>query len=228
MKMRLFLTVVMGFAFAVSAQQLTPKLVEITDMTGNKGFEILDAEGLAELTKQVKEETKIFPLVMVEAKKKWLENDEFKKKHFPSTAVKVRKFRVLKQDKEEVLQKLKEKAEDRMSASQDKKISEQSEKYKKMKKRKGGDEMVAKIQEKEEEKNRLESAAGSLVEQLMGEKLGRAIPSYGTGAFGFDGAFGDKKDDKKEDKKDDKKADAKKGDKKAADAKKPAKKDEKK
>ena len=49
MKMRLFLTVVMGFAFAVSAQ-MAPKLVEITDMTGNKGFEILDSEGLAELT----------------------------------------------------------------------------------------------------------------------------------------------------------------------------------
>lgn len=210
MKMRLFLTVVMGFAFAVSAQ-LTPKLVEITDMTGNKGFEILDSEGVAELTKQVKEETKIFPLIMAEAKKKWLENDEFKKKHFPSTAVKVRKFRVLKQDKEEVLQKLKEKAEDRLAAAEKRKYDAQEEKYKKLKKRRGGEEAEAKMREKDEEQSRLADAAGSLVSGLMAEKLGRAVPSYGTGAFGFDGAFGDKKDDKKADaKKDDKKADTKK------------------
>lgn len=219
MKMRLFATFVAGFAFAVSAQ-MAPKLVEITDMTGNKGFEILDAEGIADLTRQIKEETRIFPAILAEAKKKWLENDEFKKKHFPSTAVKVRKFRVLAQGKEEVLQKQKEKAEDRASASQEKKLSAQDEKYKKMRKRRGGEDMVAKMQEKEDEKNRLESAVGSLVEQLMSEKLGRAVPSYGTGAFGFDGSFGGA--DKKDAKKDDKKADAKKDDKKDA------KKDEKK
>lgn len=214
MKMRLFLTVVMGFAFAVSAQ-MAPKLVEITDMTGNKGFEILDSEGLAELTKQVKEETKIFPAIMVEAKKKWLESDEFKKKHFPSTAVKVRKFRVIAQGKEDALQKMKEKAEDRLAAAQEKKLTAQADKYKKLERR--NKDKAAQMQEKEDEQNRLQGAAGSLVEQLMAEKLGRAVPSYGTGAFGFDGSFGGA----------DKKADAKKDDKKA-DAKKDAKKDEKK
>ncbi|MBP5510919.1 MAG: hypothetical protein J6Z49_08380 [Kiritimatiellae bacterium] len=214
MKMRLFLTVVMGFAFAVSAQ-MAPKLVEITDMTGNKGFEILDSEGLAELTKQVKEETKIFPAIMVEAKKKWLESDEFKKKHFPSTAVKVRKFRVITQGKEDALQKMKEKAEDRLAAAQEKKLTAQADKYKKLERR--NKDKAAQMQEKEDEQNRLQGAAGSLVEQLMAEKLGRAVPSYGTGAFGFDGSFGGA----------DKKADAKKDDKKA-DAKKDAKKDEKK
>ena len=214
MKMRLFLTVVMGFAFAVSAQ-MAPKLVEITDMTGNKGFEILDSEGLAELTKQVKEETKIFPAIMVEAKKKWLESDEFKKKHFPSTAVKVRKFRVIAQGKEDALQKMKEKAEDRLAAAQEKKLTAQADKYKKLERR--NKDKAAQMQEKEDEQNRLQGAAGSLVEQLMAEKLGRAVPSYGTGAFGFDGSFGGA----------DKKADAKKDDKKA-DAKKDAEKDEKK
>ena len=109
----------------------------------------------------------------------------------------------------------KEKAEDRLAAAQEKKLTAQADKYKKLEKR--NKDKAAQMQEKEDEQNRLQGAAGSLVEQLMAEKLGRAVPSYGTGAFGFDGSFGGA----------DKKADAKKDDKKA-DAKKDAKKDEKK
>jgi len=208
MKKGIILSVLAAAATFASAQMATMKLVEITDMSGGKAYEIMDNDAFKELQTQIAEEQKLFAQGVNEAKKLWAENKEVKGT-FPASIVKARKFRIVHQGNEEMLNKKKEKLDERLEDAKAKDAEKDEKKLKAIR----NEEAKAKAMEAMENDKKKKGLAVSLVSKWMAEKLGRAIPSYSQDFMAFGNPLAapaekkDAKDKDKKDAKDNKKAD---------------------
>lgn len=171
---------VLSAVVAMAQMGNVSSLVKITDMAGGTGWEVLDAEGLKELKKQIAEEAKLFPVLLVEARKQWAAAKNVKGQ-FPSSQVKVRKFSVAGTGTEEKLETMKERRE---SSQADKMQKEADLAQKKLNNIKNED-MKAKIQEKEDAKRKIRGTAVALMTKLLKERLSRDIPSYSAEVMSY-------------------------------------------
>jgi len=185
--------VCMGFVGVVRAESVS--LVQITDMRGQVGYQVMNREELSALTKEIKEETAVFPAIAAECKKEWDANKDNKlpfqgAKIKPRTAKKGLDF----MDREKA-DKKRSQLEDRSAARQSEEIAKEEKKSKQMK-----DEDIS----KEAAKTKAIDDAYEMISKKMGDKLGRPVPSFGFGGFdsGKDGVK--KEEPKKEEKKEQK------------------------
>jgi hypothetical protein len=179
-----------GAAYAQSVA-----IYQVTDMTGQTENQILTKEEAAKLATEIKEEAKVLPAIMAEAKKEW-EADKENKAPFPAARVKLRTAKKLGSDfssQEAALKKIEQidlRTAEKIAQDAKEKESERSNK-----KQKTSPEDIA----KETLRNTLANNAISDVNRRMTEKLGRPVPMFGFLSTS------EKKEEKKEAKKDTKK-----------------------
>jgi len=182
-----------GFALTAAALALTAQfcaaqtqtqtqksfaVYQLTDMMGLSGYRILDKEEFAKLSAQIKEEEKVFPAAMTEAKKKWDEdktsvmNKANKSNHlpFPTTKLHPRSLKKMGSDYSDLDVAKKQLAQAESHAENNP----------------AGNKGAAKKQnptaediKREELQARAFTDASSMVRKIMGDKLGRPIPAYG-------------------------------------------------
>ncbi len=181
-----------GFAHSESVS-----IVQITDMQGQVGYEVMSREDFANLMKEIKEETAAYGPAAADAKKEWDANKD-NKLPFQGNRVKPRSAKKMGADfmDREKADKKRAQIEERAS---DKQIEEIAAKEKKLKGAK--EEDLA----KEEAKLKAFADAVSMISKKMGEKLGRPIPGFGL-PMAAEGKKEEKKVEKKEEKKEEKKA----------------------
>ena len=208
---KLVMIALMGLTGWVRAEMVS--LVQITDMRGQVGYQVMSHEEFAALTKELKEETTIFPATVAECKKEWEANKD-NKLPFQGAKIKPRSAKKMGADFAD-----REKAGKKLSQMEDRASARQSEESKK-------EEQKAKQSKPKDEENSKEAArakaiddAFGMVSTKMGEKLKRPVPSFGFQTFDA------KKDDakKEEPKKDEKKKEEPKKDEKKKDDKKAGK-----
>ncbi|MDX9868094.1 MAG: hypothetical protein RBT78_09235 [Kiritimatiellia bacterium] len=174
------------------ARAETVSLVQITDMRGQTGFEILNREEYAALQKEIKEETAAYAVAAAESRKQW-EADKENKLPFPGSKIKPRTARKMGADfqSREKAEAKKSRLEERASEKQLEEMDKESKQKKLMK-----DEDLAK------EANRVKTFEDALamISKRMAEKLGRPVPAFGM-TFGEPAKDDAKKDEKKEEKK---------------------------
>jgi len=179
---------------AVYAQSVA--IYQVTDMTGQTENQILTKEEAAKLATEIKEEAKVLPAIMAEAKKEW-EADKENKAPFPAARIKLRTAKKLGSDfpnQEAALKKIEQ--IDLRTADKIAQDAKEKESGRSNKKQKTSPEDIA----KETLKNTLANNAISDVNRRMTEKLKREVPM-----FGFMSSTSEKKEAKKEVKKDAKK-----------------------
>ena len=191
-----------------SVRAETVSVVQITDMRGQSEFQVMNREELANLTKEIKEETAVFPAVLADCKKEWEANKD-NTLPFQGNRIKVRSAKkgVDFMDRAKA-DKKRSQLEDRASTKQSEEVQKEE---KKAKQSKAKDEEIA----KEEARTRAFEEAVEMVSKKMGDKLGRPVPSFGLASLTKEepkkeelkkDEKKDKKDEKKEDKKEEKKA----------------------
>lgn len=173
-----------GFAVTVNAQMVN--IVQITDMKGMVGYEVMTREEFAALMKDIKDETAAYAAVALECKKEWDANKE-NKLPFQGNRVKPRSAKKMPQDfsDREKAEKKKSQLEERTN---EKLMEEMDKEAKKQKLAKPKPEDIA----KEEARLRAFEDAHAMIAKKMGEKLGRPVPG-----FGFAAAPEEKKEEKK-------------------------------
>ena len=193
------LLAVSGFARAESVS-----IIQITDMQGQVGYEVLNREDAAKLLKEIKDEAAAYGPAAAEAKKEWDANKD-NKLPFQGNRVKPRSAKKMGADfaDREKADKKRAQIEDRESTKQ---IEEIAAKEKKLKGAKPKEEDLA----KEEAKAKAFADAVSMISKKMADKLGRPIPDFGLPMGGDtkkeEGKKEEKKVEKKEEKKEEKKA----------------------
>ena len=192
------LLVVSGFARAESVS-----IVQITDMQGQTGYEVMNREDFTKLLKEIKEEAAAYGPAAAEAKKEWEANKD-NKLPFQGNRVKPRSAKKMGADftDREKADKKRSLIEDRESTKQ---IEEIAAKEKKLKGAK--EEDLA----KEEAKAKAFADAVSMISKKMADKLGRPIPDFGLPLGGDAKKEEGKKEEKKVEKKDEKKEEKKAG-----------------
>ena len=194
MKMTTLVAVaLMGAAGLVRAEMVS--VVQITDMRGQVGYQVMTREELATLTKEIKDETTAFTPVVAECKKEWEANKD-NKLPFQGNRIKPRSAKKVGADfpSADKAEKKRSQLEDRASTKQ---VEELDKESKKAKGAKPKEEDVA----KEEARVKAFDSAFEMISKKMGDKLGRPVPS-----FGFASAEPKKEELKKEEpKKDEKK-----------------------
>jgi hypothetical protein len=175
-----------GLSFPVLAQSQHVSIVQTTDMFGVAEYSIMGKEEYDKLLKEIKEEVAVFPAAVAEAKKEWAADKE-KKGAFPTSKVKARSVKKSPQDftDESKAQLKKEKLEDREAEKTTKLAEEEENKLKRMK---DGPQKDKYVEETQRQKETTETAI-RMVMKVMGDKLGRPVPSNGfasldTGAKG--------------------------------------------
>jgi hypothetical protein len=166
-------------------------IVQITDMRGQVGYQVMSREEFATLTKEVREETAAFPAIVAECKKTWDANKE-NKVAFQGSRVKPRTVKKMGQDfsDRDKAEKKRTQLEDRVNAKQAEEIAMEE---KKSKASKPSDEEMAKT----EAKAKAFDDAFSMISKALGDKIGRPVPNFGLP--GLDQAKeAPAKDDKKE------------------------------
>lgn len=194
------LLVVSGFARAESVS-----IVQITDMQGQVGYEVMGREDFAKLMKELKEEAAAYGPAAAEAKKEWEANKD-NKLPFQGNRVKPRSAKKMGADftDREKADKKRSQIEDRESSKQ---IEEIAAKEKKLKGAKPKEEDVA----KEEAKTKAFADAVSMISKKMAEKLGRPIPDFGLPMVDEKKGEAKKEEPKKVEKKEEKKEEKKAG-----------------
>ena len=192
------LLVLMGMACAVCAE--TVSIVQITDMRGMTGYEVMTREEYAALMKEIKEETTAFAPAVAECKKEW-DADKENKLPFQGNRIKPRSAKKMGADftDREKADKKKAQMEERASEKQ---LEEMDKESKKAKQAKPKEEDVA----KEEARVKAFEDAFAMISKKMGDKLGRPVPG-----FGFAMEEPKKEEPKKDGEKKDEKKDEKKG-----------------
>jgi len=180
----------LGFVGCAVAEMVS--VVQITDMQGQVGYEVMGREELAALVKEIKEEEAIFKGIVAECKKEWEANKEANKENklpFQGNRIKPRSVKKMGTDFNDREKAAKKRAQYEERAS-DKQIEEMEKDAKKEKqgKPKSDDDMA-----KEAAREKAFNDAFAMISKKMGEKLGRPVP-----AFGFAMAEGGKGEDKKE------------------------------
>lgn len=177
-------------------------IVQITDMQGQVGYEVMTRDELASLMKEIKEESVAFGPAAAECKKEWDANKE-NKLPFQGSRIKPRSVKKMGADfaDREKADKKRAQIEERAS---DKQIEELAKEEKRLKTVKEEDK------EKEEARAKAFADAFAMISKKMADKLGRPVPGFGlpSGEFGKEEP---KKEEKKEDKKEEKKEEKKAG-----------------
>jgi len=160
------------------AAQTSYAVYQIFDIQGLSDYTIMDKEEHAKLAAQIREEEKIFPSVMVEAKKMWDENqtsvmnkaNKAAKLPFPGNKIKPRAIKKFSTDFSDLDLAKKQLAQAKSHAENNP----------------AGNKGAAKKQNPKPEDIARENLqarsfieAASMVNKLMGDKLGRPIPKYG-------------------------------------------------
>jgi hypothetical protein len=171
MKMTTLVAVaLMGLGGVVRAEMVS--VVQITDMHGQVGYEVMNREEFNKLLKEIKEETAVFAAAAADSKKEWEANKD-NKLPFQGNRIKPRVAKkVVELPSRDKADKKKSQLEDRASNKQ---IEEIAKEEKKVKQSKPKEEDVA----KEEAKVKAFDDAFAMISQKMGEKLGRPVPSFG-------------------------------------------------
>lgn len=184
----------LGLAGAAQAEKVN--VVQITDMRGQVGFEVMNREEFNALTQAIKEETAVFAASVAECKKEW-ESDKENKLPFQGGRIKPRSAKKSPMEfaDREKADKKKAQLEERMNDKLIEEMDKESKKQKAMK-----DEDIAKA----DAKTRAFEDAYTMISKRMGDKLKRSVPAVGFAA----------EPEKEEPKKDEKKAEAKKDEKK--------------
>jgi len=192
--------VLLGWAGLAQAEKVN--VVQITDMRGQTGFEVMNREEFATLTQEIKEEAAVFAAAAAESKKEWEANKENK---LPFQGARIKPRSAKKSPMEfadrEKADKKKEQLEERMTAKQTEEMDKETKKQKSMK-----EEDVAKA----EARVKAFEDAFAMISKKMGEKLKRPVPAIGM-AFEEPAKEGVKKEEpkKEEPKKEEKKAEKK-------------------
>jgi len=169
--MSLVAVALMGLVGAVRAEMVS--VVQITDMQGQIGYQVMTRDEFATLTKELKEESVAFAPAVAEAKKEWEANKD-NKIPFQGARIKPRSARKAAPDisGRDKADKKKAQLEDRASNKQ---IEELAKEEKKAKQSKPKEEDVA----KEEARAKAFDEAFAMISKKMGDKLGRPVPSFG-------------------------------------------------
>ena len=172
MKMTTLVAVaLMGLAGAVRAEMVS--VVQITDMRGEIGYEVMNREEFNALLKEIKDETAAFAPAVADSKKEW-ESNKDNKLPFQGNRIKPRAAKKAGPDLADRDKASKKKAqfEERVSNKQ---IEELAKEEKKGKQAKPKEEDVA----KEEARTKAFDEAFAMISKKMGDKLGRPVPSFG-------------------------------------------------
>ncbi len=170
---RLFGGMFVAFLAACGCQAESVNIVQITDMRGQIGYQVMSREEFATITKETREETAAFVSVVAECKKEW-DADKENKLPFQGNRIKPRSAKKMGQDftDREKAEKKRSQLEERVSA----KLAEEIEKEeKKAKLSRPNDEEMAKI----EARTKAFEDAFAMISKKLGDKLGRPIPSFG-------------------------------------------------
>jgi hypothetical protein len=148
-------------------------VVQITDMQGMVGFQVMNREEYASLLKEIKEEEAVYTAAAAEAKKEWEANKEnklpFQGNRIKPRAASKKGADVNDRDKAE---KKRSQLEDRLSEKQ---IEEMEKVEKKNKQAKPKEEDIA----KEEARAKAFADAFAMISKKMADKLGRPVPGFG-------------------------------------------------
>ncbi|MEI7947315.1 MAG: hypothetical protein WCJ02_11480 [bacterium] len=182
---------IIGMAGAVYAEAVA--IYQVTDMAGQSEHQVLNKEASTNLAAQIKEEAKVFPLILATAKKEWEANKE-NKIPFPAAKIKLRTAKKVGSDfpSKDAAEKKMTQIEGRIADKIAQDAKEKTSGRNNNKKQKPDPEEVA----KESMKTTLINNAINDINKRMAEKLGREIPM-----FGFISSTSEKKDEKKEVKK---------------------------
>lgn len=169
-------------------------VVQVTDMRGQIGFEVMNREEFAALTQAIKEESAVFAAAFAECKKEWEANKENKLpfqggRIKPRFAKKNPPMEFADRDKAD---KKKAQLEERTSDKLMEEMDKETKKQKTMK-----EEDVAKA----EAKTQAFEEAFTMISKKMADKLKRPVPALG---------FADAEPEKEAPKKDEKKPEEKK------------------
>lgn len=147
-------------------------LVQITDMRGQTGFEILNREEYTALQKEIREETAAYTVAAAESKKQWDANKE-NKLPFPGNKIKPRSAKKMGADfpNREKAETRKARLEERINEKQLEEMDKESRRKKMMK-----DEDLA----KEASREKAFEDAFAMISKRMAEKLGRPVPTFGV------------------------------------------------
>ena len=152
-------------------------VVQITDMRGQVGYQVMDREEFTALTKEIREEVAAFPAAAAESKKEWDANKE-NKLSFQGNRIKPRSAKKMGQtymDRDKA-EKKRSQLEERASERQAEELEKEA---KKAKLSRSNEEEVA----KQEARLKAFEDAFAMISKKMGEKLGRPVPSFGLSAF---------------------------------------------
>lgn len=186
MKMTTLVAVALtGLAGVARAEMVS--VVQITDMQGQVGYEVMNREEFSALMKEIKDEAAVFLAAAADSKKEWEANKD-NKLPFQGNRVKPRSAKKAGPDISG-----RDKADKKKSQLEDRASNRQIEEMKKEEKKpKPKEEDVA----KEEAKTKAVEEAFAMISKKMGDKLGRPVPS-----FGFSLVEPKKEGEKKEEKK---------------------------
>ena len=155
-------------------------VVEITDMFGEREYEIMTQEEYMKVYTQVQEEKAIFSLMLNEVRKEW-NADKKNSSSFPGSKVHPRSVRKMPPEfrDEEKAQKRKQSLERRFA---DRKVREREDNSRKLRRMRGNRREKYLAEEREDKENSLRAV--SLVLGKMSAKLGREVPKIGLGGLG--------------------------------------------
>lgn len=157
-----------GLVGAVRAEMVS--VVQITDMQGQVGYQVMTRDEFATLTKELKEESVAFAPAVAEAKKEWEANKD-NKLPFQGARIKPRTAKKVGADFNSA-----DKAEKKRSQLEERSTDKQLEEMdKKSKEAKPKEEDMA----KEEARVKAFADAFAMISKKMGEKLGRPVPGFG-------------------------------------------------
>ena len=169
---------VIAWACNVQGQQQIA-VYQIFDMLGLSTYKIMDKEEFLKLSAQIKEEEKVFPSALAEAKKEWAENQTsvmkkgdkaVGKQPFPELRIKPRSVKKFSNDFND--RALAEKSLAQAQSHAEKNLVENKGISKKQ-------NPTEQDLANERAKARAYTEAVSMVNKRMGDKLGRPVPAYG-------------------------------------------------
>jgi alanyl-tRNA synthetase len=146
-------------------------LVQITDMRGQTGYEIMNREEYATLTQDIRAEAAVYASAVAECRKEWETNKE-NTVSFPANRIKPRSVKKIGSDfnNREKADAKKARLEERQNEKQMEELQKESQ-SKKMMDEKAVEREVARVTAYEN--------ALIMISKRMSDKLGRPIPTFG-------------------------------------------------
>ncbi len=172
-------SIVVGVLFGILLGTLraeTVSIVQITDMQGLVGYQVMNREEQTALQKEIKDETAALTAIMAECKKEWESNKE-NKLPFQGGRIKPRAAKKMGADFSDRAKADLKRAqyEERTNERQLEELNKEAAKLKMIK----NEQAKAEYQAKEEARLKAFNDSFALVSKKLGEKLGRPVPGFG-------------------------------------------------